>query len=821
MWRYDDLGRETEIIGPDGARLVLTHGPGGLERAIDAAGAEWTWTRDANSLLTKVLTPGREVIEIDYERGLPTVVRSSGGRQVRAEYDEQLNVAALQMENGAEARYWFDELGRLRQVIDPCGAVVRLQYDTEGRTIRIERASGAVEELVWNSEGDLLEFRDPTRFVRYRIGNMHRILEREEAGATQRLEFDTEGRLTASVDEADQRYEFRRNEAGYIVRELGFDGVEKVYARDLIGRVTEVRWPSGRHSQMKYDAAGRTIRTSYSDGDSIEMDYSSNGAIVMAKTASTVVKLVRDEMQRPVREFQQSHERQYTISSDYGPDGLRSGLTSSLGAAIAWSREAFGLVSQIFLGVRRQILSNLPGPQPDARFERDLLGRTLAVQWLDGIRVEWARDITGRPGTRHTLFDTWQIDSRYYTWHGQDRIISIAEASEGVTLWQHDDRGRLIGMAAPNGQRKVRALDVVGNVYRRPDLGDRNYAPGGRLLAANGTTFKYDADGWLAAKLTAAGDWHYKWNGAGRLERVQGPSGLCARFEYDAFARRTRKTTWRRPEQQAQPDNDIYYVWDGDRLLHEIPQHGSMVTWHWDPDGLTPIIKEVCGRRWIIISDHLGTPTEMYYPHGALAWKAKLDPTGLITVELGAPEDCPWRWRGQYADRETGLYYNRHRYYDPELGRYLSPDPSGLRGGLHPYAYVDDPLVEVDPFGLHVVEGFLDGIAVINPSARSHPTWWRNLTGSAENGMAENGFGRAGDSENRLMEYLEREFEHEGLQGKTLEIHSLGEPGMGWGPLRACEHCDPGMQNFANEMEMTIIYHGPEGSEKRYTPCGT
>ena len=60
----------------------------------------------------------------------------------------------------------------------------------------------------------------------------------------------------------------------------------------------------------------------------------------------------------------------------------------------------------------------------------------------------------------------------------------------------------------------------------------------------------------------------------------------------------------------------------------------------------------------------------------------------------------PWRFEGQYEDRETGLFYNGFRYYDPTLGRYLSPDPIGLLGGLDAYGYVLDPWSECDPLGL-------------------------------------------------------------------------------------------------------------------------
>jgi RHS repeat-associated protein len=377
-----------------------------------------------------------------------------------------------------------------------------------------------------------------------------------------------------------------------------------------------------------------------------------------------------------------------------------------------------------------------------------------------------------------------------------------------------------VGLVDGDGRRQHRALDPAGNVYLRDDMSDRRYGPGNRLESAEGTTFQYDPDGWIVARQGAAGRWDYKWNGAGLLQQADGPDGRRVAFEYDAFARRVRKVSWLRPGAQTEPDDEVRYVWDGNRLLHEASPRRGLVTWYWDGDGLTPVAKEANGQQWTIASDHLGTPTVMYDRRGAVVWKARLGPTGLLALEVGAADDCPWRWRGQYEDRETGLYYNRHRYYDPALGRYLSPDPSGLAGGLNAYAYVDDPVVQVDPFGLHVIEAFLDGVSVVNPKARSHPTWWRNLTGSGDNGMAASGFGRLNDSENRLMEHLQQVYGKDGLKGKTLEIRSLGEPGMGWGALDPCDHCHPGMQNFANEMEMTVIYHGPEGKEpRRYEPC--
>uniref|UniRef100_UPI0006859B87 RHS repeat-associated core domain-containing protein n=1 Tax=Oceanospirillum beijerinckii TaxID=64976 RepID=UPI0006859B87 len=69
------------------------------------------------------------------------------------------------------------------------------------------------------------------------------------------------------------------------------------------------------------------------------------------------------------------------------------------------------------------------------------------------------------------------------------------------------------------------------------------------------------------------------------------------------------------------------------------------------------------------------------------------------------PVTCDLRYQGQIYDSETGLYYNRFRYYDPEIAQYLTPDPIGMAGGLRPQAYVHNPVDWVDPLGLSEVDG--------------------------------------------------------------------------------------------------------------------
>ncbi|WP_332630923.1 toxin C-terminal domain-containing protein [Citrobacter sp. ESBL3] len=113
------------------------------------------------------------------------------------------------------------------------------------------------------------------------------------------------------------------------------------------------------------------------------------------------------------------------------------------------------------------------------------------------------------------------------------------------------------------------------------------------------------------------------------------------------------------------------------------------------------------------MTDLAGTARELCSEEGEVHWRGeqglwgryqeskKPIPKDLYPGDVANEEiSCDLRYPGQLYDAESGLYYNRYRYYDPELGQYLSPDPIGLAGGIRPQGYVHNPLEWIDPLGL-------------------------------------------------------------------------------------------------------------------------
>lgn len=203
------------------------------------------------------------------------------------------------------------------------------------------------------------------------------------------------------------------------------------------------------------------------------------------------------------------------------------------------------------------------------------------------------------------------------------------------------------------------------------------------------------------------------------LAAVERPDGTLVSFDYDPFARRVAKSLWRvEPGGARTLLESTRFVWDGGALVHEIKRRaraeGDPViderTYVFKQGSTIPIAHRDArtdgGARmvspwWHYLNDDSGAPEALVGPEGQLGCDLSHTPWGEATGPEGAATSTPIRFRGQYADEETGLFYNRHRYYDPRVGRYISADPIGVQGGINVFAYARNcPTSGIDPDGL-------------------------------------------------------------------------------------------------------------------------
>ncbi len=176
-------------------------------------------------------------------------------------------------------------------------------------------------------------------------------------------------------------------------------------------------------------------------------------------------------------------------------------------------------------------------------------------------------------------------------------------------------------------------------------------------------------------------------------------SGAIATYSYDA---------WRRRISRVVGGNTVTkYVPDGTGQI--LSEYGVTDGWQRDYIYLNgQLVARVSSAAnegvLYVVNDHLGTPVAMVDSAKTVRWRARWYPFGEIYSEqVSAGNDV--RFPGQLRDDESGLYYNWHRYYSPELGRYYQSDPIGLEGGVNQYAYAyGSPILYADPEGLYSSE---------------------------------------------------------------------------------------------------------------------
>ncbi|EJL95331.1 RHS repeat-associated core domain protein containing protein [Pseudomonas sp. GM24] len=245
------------------------------------------------------------------------------------------------------------------------------------------------------------------------------------------------------------------------------------------------------------------------------------------------------------------------------------------------------------------------------------------------------------------------------------------------------------------------AHDPAGNLLGQNDLPVANLAnvKGNRLLMQGDRHYDYDTYGNLIRERRGAGQklvTEYRYDCQHRLVGVSLPGGSIASYKYDAFGRRIEKTV---------DGHTTEFLWQGERLIAESAENRYR-SYIYEPGSFRPLaMLDGEGPRkatpFYYQLDHLGTPQELTDYSGEIMWSAKYRAYGNLAALDVSEIDNPLRFQGQYFDAETGLHYNRHRYYNPGTGRFLTPDPIKLAGGLNSYQYVPNPTGWVDPLGLN------------------------------------------------------------------------------------------------------------------------
>ncbi|MBC2864071.1 putative T7SS-secreted protein [Streptomyces mexicanus] len=713
-YRYDEAGNLLSVTRPDGREARAEYNALGLPVKITGPdGATWRQTYDDRGNRTSATDPAGQTTRFSYdEAGRLTAVTDPLGHTTTVECDRAGLPVRITDPLGSTTTYERDAFGRPTAITDPTGAVTRLEWSLEGHLTRRTAPDGTSESWTYDGEGNCTSHTDPLGGVtRFEYTHFDLLAARTDPDGV-RYEFahDCELRLTQVTNPQGLTWSYVYDPAGRLVSETDFDDRTLTYTYDSAGRLSSRTDALGQTIRFDRNELGQVVRKD-ADGQVTTYAYDFTGALAEARGPhGSTLTILRDRYGRVRSETVDGR----TLTYAYDTLGRRTGRTTPTGATTTWSYDAAG----------RRTAMVASGRAIDSAYDR--AGRELTRHIGGTVTLEHTFDALGRLTTQSVTGVGGQtLQHRAYTYRADGNVIRVTDRLTGTRRFDLDATGRVTAVHAANWTETY-AYDEAGNQTHAswpPDhpgveaTGPRSYQ-GTCITRAGKVRYEHDALGRVTlrqkTRLSRKPDtWRYEWDAEDRLTSVTTPDGTRWRYTYDPLGRRTAKL-------RLAPDGEtvverVDFTWDGTTLCEQTTTSAALpnpVTLTWDHQGLRPVSQteritaadasqeEIDSRFFAIVTDLVGTPTELVDEQGHIAWRTRSTLWGTTAWATDSTTYTPLRFPGQYYDPETGLHYNYFRHYDPATARYLSPDPLGLAPAPNPAAYVRNPFTWADPLGL-------------------------------------------------------------------------------------------------------------------------
>lgn len=694
-YEYDAKGRVNRLIDAGGAVTPFEYDVMGRRVAdVNPKGQVTRYEYDGAGRLTRLNEPGNRISTFRYDPlGNLVAETDPEGRTARFEYDPAGRLQKERRPTDLEIAYRYDAAGTLVELEDSLKVGVKFQRNPAGLLTAIVNPLGAVTRYEYDPFGHPLTVSDPlgrlTRYTYDRSGLLSRV--GLPSGDEARYEYDPAGRLIAIHRPGGGTSRLSYDAMGHLSSLSQPVGGRLERRYDTAGRLIEMTNAAGKVTRFSYDRSGRLTEKQREDGSRLRYQYDALGALIQADDGTFPVRFTFDPGGRLTRTDYPSIKRQ--VRYLYDQAGRRSGLIDSVGREIRYEYSKTGQLQAI----------DLPGGKRITLIY-DPKDRLIKIQYPNGVIGQWEYDAAGNAGAiRYQRKDGQVLTALTYRYDASGNPVEVQNHLGQLRRFQYDALDQLIEATSPEGSSRYRYL-AGGNRARLEEAGtviEYRHDQAGRLVQAGGETFGHDPDGHLVSRTASAGTTTYEYDPEGRLMKVAGPDGTMTAFGYAPTGERV----WKRGQEGLR-----YFLYDDLNLIQELAEDGSTGATYVHAPGIDrPLAMIRDGGIHYYHADRLGSVIYLTDEQGEVAASYDYDPFGRIVRQEGTVVN-PFTFTGREFDRETGLYYYRARYYDPGLGRFLSPDPAAPRlhqpQTLNPYLYAqNNPVRFIDPMGLEVFGG--------------------------------------------------------------------------------------------------------------------
>ena len=729
-YEYDDAGRTTAVVDPEGRRTEYLYDKwGNLLKLTRPDGKSITTEYNQAHRPVKVTGPDGAIRQYRWDgQGLLIREESPIGAQSSYEYDQYGQPTAFIDPSGARTELTFDNLGNLTGITDPLGRTTQFKYDSLGQVTTKTDPLGRETEYRYDAKGRLLKVINPNKnqiSCAYDPAD-NLISYTDENGAITRLEYcglnelkrriqpdyktveyhyDTEERLIAITNQRGERYKLKRDALGRIIEEVDYWGQSRKYAYSPAGNLLESIDPLGRKIQYQTDPLGRIIEKLLPNPGNPELplketfSYDANGNLTGCENENIRIGRLFDAEGKLLEERQ---GKQFVVKYGYDKTGNRVSRTTEVKLegvtktqTVKYGYDALGLAASV----------EVPGHKP-IRLTRNALGQVVEEQLSPNLRRSFDYTYDGYLSRQMVLNNEGILFKQNYKYDRTGNLVQKADSVFGTDLFNYDPIGRITGQTDPERKYKAYIYDPAGDLLKtQVQSEDEAWS---RVGEYEGVRYRFGLVGNLVERSGVQDKTEFVWDANGRLvESVSG--GKKTIYQYDPFGRRISKET---------DGVKTYFYWDGDALLGDVTGDDTR-EWVYYPGSFEPLAmvmtdfpdkdNEPPERIYYYSNDPNGCPTRLLDESGKVVWEALYDAWGKVKQptlktklkNLPVNEvDQPLRLQGQYFDAETGLHYNRFRYYAAEIGGFVSQDPLGLIPGENVYAFGPNAQGWVDPLGL-------------------------------------------------------------------------------------------------------------------------
>ena len=760
-YEFDSLGRllkSTDALGND--TLYEYNVAGEVKKFTDGRGHSTSYTYDGAGRMKSSDGPGGFDTNFDYDalsRRTELSDNVNGQERVfRWTYDPSGRVKTITDPLNQVTTYSLDGQNRLTDTIQPGGFTSNSTFDAAGNLVsesdpslgeapqyvvtRVYDDLNRLESTTINGvsttntyfDSGLLKTTTSTRgTTTYDYDDQYRLKSIDRPGPGSVVySYDAQGRLDGITDAGNNKTEF---------------------TRDGLGRVKTIKDAAGFVTTLEYDGASGITEETFPDNTKIERDYDEVGNVERERWFDTQQQLVNtivttyDDLERfdTITDSRSSADYDHddggrlekTTETQIGLPAVEISLTyTAIDQVDVVTRSIGGTVFSVQdydyneTGWIERVSETINGVTYEKRLGYDNAGRLETVgRYESGSLVLQTTYGYGSDSLLASLTHTDAgggfIASEEYTRYTDGRLLTRTDHTGNVTTYIYDANGQVTSAdhSDPDRPDEFYTYDAAGNRETSYRSSTHNVLAANRLQQDDLYTYEYSDAGMVTRRIDRRDGsfMRFEWDPRQRLTRVthvdsSGVTTAESRYEYDSQNRRIAKFV----------DSDLADSTPGVWTLFVYGGTDAVLLEYTDADGLdagaAPVltrqyfhgtatdemladIDSAGNSRWYI-ADQTHSVTHVIGDDGSVVESITYD-------AFGNPVDQPlqttrYGFTGREYDAETGFYYYRNRYFDPNSGRFLSTDPTGLAGlDENLYRYVgNDPINSIDPAGLQAVE---------------------------------------------------------------------------------------------------------------------